>query len=136
VHHVVVSEDATVAREFAPYRLILESVGGRVLADAVSMLGPDGVCVFFGASAGGAEVQLNPWSLVRAGRATLYGFLLFNELVHEPAALGLARLAGFVAGGRLRPHISVEAPWTEIGPVAQDLLGRRIAGKAVLSVAD
>jgi hypothetical protein len=32
----------------------------------------------------------------------------------------------------LHPHISVEASWTEIGPVARQLLDRSFAGKAVL----
>ncbi|MDP9375560.1 MAG: alcohol dehydrogenase, partial [Chloroflexota bacterium] len=39
-----------------------------------------------------------------------------------------------VAAGRLRPHIEVEAPWTAIADVAQRLLDRRFAGKAVLHV--
>jgi hypothetical protein len=39
-----------------------------------------------------------------------------------------------VAAGQLRPHISVEAPWTEIAGVAQQLLDRRYPGKAVLHV--
>jgi NADPH:quinone reductase len=43
----------------------------------------------------------------------------------------LARLAGLIARGNLRPHISVEAPWTEIGPIARRLLDRAFAGKAV-----
>jgi hypothetical protein len=32
----------------------------------------------------------------------------------------------------LRPHIAVEASWTEIGPIARQLLDRAFAGKAVL----
>jgi NADPH2:quinone reductase len=32
----------------------------------------------------------------------------------------------------LRLHIAVEAPWTEIGPIACQLLDRTFAGKAVL----
>jgi hypothetical protein len=39
-----------------------------------------------------------------------------------------------VADGRLRPQISVEAPWTELAGVAQRLLDRDLTGKAVLHI--
>jgi len=39
-----------------------------------------------------------------------------------------------VANGRLHPQIGVEASWTAIAEVAQRLLSRQIAGKAVLHV--
>jgi NADPH:quinone reductase-like Zn-dependent oxidoreductase len=133
-HEVVVGEDATGAAEHGPYRLIAESVGGRVLSQSLEMLGPDGVCVSFGTSSG-ADVAFNIWSLNRTVRGTLYGFLIFNELGHEPASVGLARLATLVAEERLRPHIDVEAPWTDVGSVTQQLLDRKIAGKAVLRIA-
>jgi NADPH:quinone reductase len=68
------------------------------------------------------------------GRATLYGFYLFQELGTEPASLGLRRLADLVAAGRLTPHVSVERPWKDIAQVAQDLMARRYPGKAVLLV--
>ena len=45
---------------------------------------------------------------------------------------GLRRLAELVADGKLTPWISRQAPWTEIGIVARDLLDRRYPGKAVL----
>ena len=45
----------------------------------------------------------------------LYGLILFHELRQvEPAGQGLAVLAREVALGRLRPHIEIEAPWTDI----------------------
>jgi NADPH:quinone reductase-like Zn-dependent oxidoreductase len=128
---IVISEDVEEARQFGPYRLIVESVGGQVLAKALSMLASDGLCVSFGASSG-AEVTFDLTNLMRARRASLYGLLLFNEFRREPAAVGLTRLASLVADQRLRPHIALEAPWTEIGSVARQLLDRRISGKAVL----
>jgi len=133
VEEVVVDEDGAAAKAHGPYRLIVESVGGRVLANALGMLAPDGVCVSFGATAS-AQVDFNLWPLVRAGRASLYGLVLFNELVREPASVGLERLAYLVANDRLRPHIAVEAPWDEVGATARELLARHIPGKAVLHV--
>jgi hypothetical protein len=38
--------------------------------------------------------------------------------------------------GKLKPTISVEAPWTQIAEVAQQLLDRSFPGKAILHVAD
>ena len=64
---------------------------------------------------------------------TLYGLSVYHELEYvEPAGIGLRRLADLVAAGKLLPWISREAPWTEIGMVARDLLDRRYPGKAVL----
>ncbi len=128
---VAVSEDASAAAGFGPYRLIVEGVGGPVLATAMGMLAPDGVCVAFAGSAG-SEITFDLWSFVRAGRPSLYGLMLRNELALEPASIGMARLAQLVSEGRVRPHISVEAPWDQIGLVARDLLDRKIPGKAVL----
>jgi NADPH:quinone reductase-like Zn-dependent oxidoreductase len=48
--------------------------------------------------------------------------------------VGLRRLAELVAAGQLSPHVTVERPWSDIGHVAQDLIGRRFPGKAVLTL--
>jgi NADPH2:quinone reductase len=132
-HEVAVGEDAESAEAFGPYHLVLESVGGKVLGDAISMLATGGTCVAFGAS-GAVETSFDVRSFYLAGGARLYGFILFHEVLAHPASDGLARLAGLVAEGRLRPHVSVEASWEEVGEVAQRLLDRDYTGKAVLSV--
>ncbi|MBD2775991.1 zinc-binding dehydrogenase [Iningainema tapete] len=130
--HIVVSgDDLSPAREFGPYDLILESVGGATLSVALSLLAPDGVCVLFGTSAS-SEVTFNASKFYATGGASLYGFILFHELKREPASVGLQRLVNLVANGQLRPHIDVEAPWTEVASIAQQLTDRRFAGKAVL----
>ncbi len=133
-HQVVVSEDLTEARELGPYDLILESVGGRSLANALNMLAQGGVCVNFGSS-GSSEVHFDSRRFFLTGGASIYGFIIFYELTRKSAAGDLGRLARMIADGRLRPQIDVEAPWTRIGEVAQQLMDRRIIGKAVLHVA-
>ena len=66
---------------------------------------------------------------------TLYGLILFDELrTVEAASVGLARLAGLVGKGKLKPRISIEADWTEIADMAQQLLDRSYPGKAVLHI--
>jgi NADPH2:quinone reductase len=130
-HDVVIGEEITAAGKFAPYHVILESVGGSMLGGALSMLAPDGVCVLYGVSAA-AEVTFDARRFFTTGGASLYGFILFHEVKKHPAADGLARLVRLVAAGSLRPPIEVEAPWADIGAVAQKFYQRGVPGKAVL----
>ena len=132
-HEVVTGDEASVARGHSPYDLVLESVGGEVLAGTLAMLAPSGNCVSFGVSAG-AESAFDVRSFYLTGGATLYGFILFYEVLSRPAFEGLARLLRLVADRTLEPHIELEAPWEEIGEVAGRLVDRDYAGKAVLHV--
>jgi len=129
-HEVVMGDDIPSSPKFD---LILDSVGGRTLGTALAALDRGGICVTFGVSAG-AEVTFDARTFFVGGRATLYGFYLFQELGLEPASVGLRRLADLVAAGQLTPHVSVERPWKEIGQVALDLMHRRFPGKAVLAI--
>lgn len=130
---VVVGSDLSEAPDAGPYDLIIDSVGSKTLATALTQLTKGGVCVTLGVSAG-YEVTFDAAQFFRVGRRVLYGFILFEEFGDDPASDGLARLAGLVAAGKLRPNISIEAPWTEIASVAQQLLDRSYPGKAVLHV--
>ncbi len=132
-HEVAMAEDGAAAAEYGPYDLILESVGGAVLGNALSMLAPEGTCVSFGVS-GGPEATFDVRSLFVTGGASLYGFILFHEVLAHPASEGLARLAKLVDEGHLTPRIEVVADWTEIGEVAARLMDRGFTGKAVLRV--
>lgn len=132
-HEVAVGEDGTTAREHGLYDLVLESVGGQVLSNALSMLTTGGVCVSFGVSSA-PEVTFDARSFYLTGGATLYGFILFHEVQSKPPSEGLTRLLRLVADGSLEPRIEIEAPWEEIGDVAERLTNRGYAGKAVLHV--
>jgi NADPH:quinone reductase len=130
------AHDVVVGDEIPPspkYDLIVDSVGGRTLGTALAALQRAGTCVTLGVSAS-AEVTFDARQFFVAGRSTLYGLYLFTELLVEPGSVGLRRLAELVAAGQLAPHVSVERPWGEIGQIAQDLMARRFAGKAVLTV--
>jgi NADPH:quinone reductase len=132
-HEVAVDESGTAAEEHGPYHLILESVGGEVLGNVLSMLAPEGTCVSFGVS-GGTEATFDARELYLTGGANLYGFILFHEVIARPASAGLARLVKLVDEGRLKPRIEVEAPLTEVGEVAARLIDRGYMGKAILRV--
>lgn len=128
----ITGEDAAVAASFGPYNLVIDGVGGRVLSSAMKLLQRHGIAVSYGATSG-EEALVNVRLLYR-NAATLYGFILFDELKREPASVGLRRLAGLVADGRLHPRVSVEAPWDQVDEIVRQLVERRFSGKAVLRV--
>jgi len=131
---VVIGEDSELAREFGPYPLILDPLGGRYLATALTMLAQGGTCVSFGSSSGGeSTIDLRRFFLT--GGATLYGFIIFYEMTRTPQTEDLGVLAQMLANGSLRTFIDVEAPWTEAAQAIQRLLERNLAGKAVLHFA-
>lgn len=121
------------AKQFGPYDLILDSIGGPTLAEALSMLAPDGLCITIG-TAGTPKVTFSPVSLLQAGGTGFYALALFHDFRHQPAAPDLARLVKALADGTLNPHIEIERPWEEIEDVAQQLMNRAFTGKAVLHV--
>jgi NADPH:quinone reductase-like Zn-dependent oxidoreductase len=129
-HEVIVGNEIPASPK---YDLIVDSVGGRTLGTALGALQRAGTCVTLGVSAG-SEVTFDARQFFVAGRTTLYGLYLFTELLSERGAVGLRRLAEYVAAGQLAPHISLERPWQEIAQVAQDLMARRFTGKAVLTL--
>jgi NADPH:quinone reductase-like Zn-dependent oxidoreductase len=98
----------------------------------MSMMAPSGHIVCYGVSAGGPASFDS--AMVLRSRMTVSGLAVFTEVNRETAAAGLSRLARMVAAGTLRPLIDVQAPWSEIGNVAQQLLDRSYPGKAVLLV--
>ena len=130
-HQVVIGEEPSAAHKFGPYDLIVESVGGGSLATALKLIAPAGMCVLLGASSA-SDATINAATFMRTGGASLYGFILFHELTHHPAAEGLTRLLAMVSAGRLHPQIELEAPFEQLADTANKLFSRDIAGKAVL----
>lgn len=119
--------------QYAPYNLALDSVGGEILPAVLEHLALDGTCVTFGATAG-SNITFNASKFYGKGGLSLYGFILFHEVKKQPAAAGLSRLVNFVAQGLLVPHIDLEAPWSAIADIAEQLTNRQFLGKAVLHI--
>ena len=119
---------------FGKYWLIVESVGGETLSQALESLDEGGTIVTLGTS-GGNTVTFDAQKFYNAGTTTLFGLILFDEFTSlETAGDGLLRLAQLVAEGKMTPAISVTEDWRQIGNVAQGLLDRTYAGKAVLTI--
>lgn len=71
----------------------------------------------------------------RAPGASLYGLYIFDEVAHTgTCSQDLRRLAELVAEGRLDPQVALTTSWREAGSAIEALLGRRVDGKAVLTV--
>jgi NADPH:quinone reductase-like Zn-dependent oxidoreductase len=135
VHHIVKGDDLSVARQFGPYDLIIDVLGGNALATALSgLLAPGGLCVSLGIM-DGLEVTLNLGEIfMRTGNVNLSTLVLPVELESRSGAEGLTSLTHLVAEERLHPLIGVEAPWTEIAKIVQQFQNRRIPGKAILHI--
>jgi NADPH:quinone reductase len=133
VHEVVEGDTPIDAAKYGNYDLILDSVGDQVLPIALNLLAKDGICVTFGSTAG-REAMINIGNFYGKGALQLYGFILFHEVRQQPAAIGLKRLVKLVENGQLKPHIDVEADWSQVGEIAAQLNDRQFVGKAVLHI--
>lgn len=131
---VVITETGQAAKQFAPYRLIVDGVGGELVGNLAAFLSQGGICVSYGSSSGN-EMELSLTDFYgNGGQRTLYGFSLYTEVELESAHSGLIRLLSLVEQGQLKAHIDREVSWREASVTAADLIGRKFLGKAVLYV--
>jgi NADPH:quinone reductase len=117
------------------FDVILDAIGGPVLGLALQRVAPLGTVVSFGATVAEPVSYPTRELFSRAPGARLIGLYIFSELAHSrSASADLRRLADLVAAGRLDPQIALTAPWSEAATAIQELLERRVDGKAVLTV--
>jgi NADPH:quinone reductase-like Zn-dependent oxidoreductase len=118
----------------ARFDVILDSVGGPLLADALAAVEPGGIVVTYGGSSA-EPTTFPPMSFYPRNRATLSAFMLFSELdADPPGGRHLATLADLVVAGDLDVPIDVEESWEQAPRVVRALLDRQVRGKAVLRV--
>lgn len=129
---VVLVRDIAAARALGPFPLVLESVGGELLAAAAKLTAPGGRCVVFGSTAG-QPAPLDVADFYQNGK-TLEGFGVFRDVeAGRSAGDSLARLLPLVAGGRLAVKVGSVRPWTELD--AAIAARRQVVGKTVIEVA-
>ena len=116
-----------------PFELVLDSIGGDEIGKLIKLVKPFGTLVSFGNSSEQPTASYEVAAMYRSS-ASLYGFILFNELKKFPACDGLERLADLINRNKLKPLIEVEADWKDIAQVANDLMERKFKGKAVLYI--
>jgi len=127
----------TLPAEGEPFHLILESVGGDSLAAALGRVAPDGTVVSYGNSSR-QPTTFDPSAFYGRAGARLYAFVLGPELQRShTATTDLRYLANLVAVGHLDVGLDRIVPFGDLAAVRAamaDLLGRKINGKAVLSL--
>jgi NADPH2:quinone reductase len=117
------------------YEAILDGVGGPVLGAALQRVAPGGTVVSFASTVTEPVSYPSREFFARAPRAQLYGLYLFDIIDHtRSGAVDLRRLADLVAEGKLDPQIDLTLSWNDAAQAIEALLGRRVNGKAVLTV--
>jgi NADPH:quinone reductase-like Zn-dependent oxidoreductase len=108
-----------------PLSGVLDNVGGPQRAAAFALLADGGVIQAIG-NASRQETVIDD--------ADARGRRVEQFRVGDGMAPELAELLGLLAAGRLDVPIGWRGPWERAAEAAEDLIGRRIAGKAVLDV--
>jgi NADPH2:quinone reductase len=110
-----------------PVDAVLDNVGGPLLVAAWRLLAPGGSVQSIGWTSGEPAV-FPPYSTVGPPRS-LTSFLIGKGIGED-----LATLVGLVADGRLTVEVGWRGPLARVAEAAEALVGRRVAGKAVLDL--
>ncbi|MGV9798994.1 zinc-binding dehydrogenase [Mycobacterium sp. NPDC003449] len=124
-HEIVVGLDDLTEPVFG----VLDNVGGRMLAQGFSLVGDGGSVQSIG-MASNEPTTINFEEERRTGnRKRLEAFT-----IRTPIEADLRYLLTLLADGELDPQIGLRDSWDNVSDAAQALLGRQVAGKAVLRV--
>jgi NADPH:quinone reductase len=110
--------------------IVIESIGGTVTSEALSSLGPGGVLITLGYSAG-RKTTIDVTDLIWK-RARMAGFSLFAQ---APTAIATAwrDILPLIVGGSVKPIVERVYPFAEAGDALRHLLEDRPFGKVVLA---
>ncbi len=111
--------------------LILESVGGASLDQAIAKVALGGLILVFGnSSKERSTIDFRDF----AGRDRVRVQTFFSAHYEHLAADNLRTLLGLVADGRLDVQVGLQTPLAEVNDALDALDQRRVAGKAILTV--
>ncbi|MGX9790146.1 zinc-binding dehydrogenase [Mycobacterium sp. MMS18-G62] len=108
---------------------VLDNVGGQLLADAFSLLEEGGSAQSIGMASNQPTTIDFEAERQNPARRRLEPFT-----VRAPFGTDLNYLLKLLGAGELDPQIGLRASWEDVSEAAEALLGRRVAGKAVLDV--
>jgi NADPH:quinone reductase-like Zn-dependent oxidoreductase len=110
--------------------IVIESIGGAVTSAALSSLGPGGVLITLGYSAG-RKTTIDLTDLIWK-RARMEGFSLFAQ---SPAAIAAAwrEVIPLMVSGSVKPIVERVYPFAEAGEALRHLIEDRPFGKVVLA---
>jgi len=110
--------------------LILESVGGASLDQALAKVALDGLILVFGnSSKEPSTIDFRGF----AGRNRVRVQSFFSAHYEQHAADNLRTLLGLVADGRLEVRVGLQTPLAEVNDALDALSERRVHGKAILA---
>lgn len=114
------------------FDVVLDSVGGPVLAAALALTRPGGLAIWYG-QAGGEPMALNFFDFVMGPIGASVRHFAWFTAGGAPAE-DLAALVDLVDSGRLHVDPAEVRDWSETPALLRDLRDRKIRGKAVLTV--
>lgn len=113
----------------APVYGVLEHVGGAMLADAIRLLADGGTVVSVG-SASGQPTTVD----FETERMTMKRKRIEPFMTQWPVGDDLQYVADLAGRGQLDPQVGYRDSWDNLDAAIGALLGRRVAGKAALTV--
>jgi NADPH:quinone reductase-like Zn-dependent oxidoreductase len=108
---------------------VLDNVGGSLLVEAFTLVGDGGSLLSIGMASGQPSTIDFEAERRLGGRKRLEPFT-----VRTPFRQDLGYLLQLVEAGALDPQIGLRTSWQDVAEAAAALLGRKVAGKAVLDV--
>ncbi|MGF6880578.1 NADPH2:quinone reductase [Nocardia sp. GAS34] len=129
-HHVVTD---LADESLGPFHLVLDGIGGPLLAQAIRRMAPGGHLAWYGNVGGAAELTLADFfGHAGAWNAHIVGFI--SPVPEETLGDDVGILAALVADGRLRPRIGLTLDWTRTPEAFEALADRTLRGKAILTI--
>ncbi|HLJ69051.1 MAG TPA: zinc-binding dehydrogenase [Chloroflexota bacterium] len=116
-----------------PFDVILESVGGQSLAQALQLVVLGGVIMTFGNSSR-QSMTVDPSVFYGRNGARLQGFSLLAPNQPQNFSEDLRYLASLVGTGKLDPQIGREESWRNANAAIEALMNRQVNGKVVLTI--
>jgi NADPH2:quinone reductase len=112
--------------------VVYDPVGGQYAEAAIRSTGWRGRYLIIGFANG--EIPRIPLNLMLLKGSSLVGVYWGDWTRREPAAAaaGMAELLGWLAAGRLKPHLSGRYPLARAGDAIAALASRKVAGKLVV----
>lgn len=112
------------------FDLVLDTVGGPLVAQAWSSLAEGGTIHLVGYSSG-QETTFPSGALFGFGEPR--SIATYGDMT--PTSEELTDLLGFMAAGRLSAPVGLRGDWQDVGNAVQALFARKVRGKVVLDVA-
>lgn len=115
--------------------LIIDTVGGQILGEAIESLEPGGLLVTVATPTRDEQIGFRTWRRDRSAGARIVFLDDLDEVTaHDTLHADLVRLVRLVAEVKLDLGVEVERPWQEAADVLDAVRERRIRGRAVLRV--